>query len=327
MIARRMGQRIRALSGENGQAMVEFSLVLPVVLLLLLGILQVGLVLNARQTVENAARVAADAYARTLSTDQADREAIAAADQLRPRLLRPVATTTYTVIGERRSQQQRTLAQQVPRQVCERTTGFFTPRLTCRTVFEVTTTTQTSEVTSRAERGASAADPGRVGELVRATIHYSYPLPVVGVFARIGFPTTVPLTGEAISLIEARTPASAGAGCYEVVRSFETFGAPIDLSATVNGSRAARIRARSASDQLVEIVASPGHALRQYGPVPGDQTVKRETIRLLGAAQAVSAEDWISWRIYQSSTVSYRYRATVTLRPASDGSCGASGQR
>lgn len=261
-------------ASDAGQALVEFALVLPVVLLLLLGILQVGLILIARQTVENAARIAADTYARTLSTAEADGEAARAADRLSPRLGPPAAAIAYALVGG-----------------------------------------------TRADHPASALDPGTRGELIRATIRYEYPIPMGGL-ARFGFPTAVALTGEAVSLIDAQTPVATATGCYEVVKSFDTFGNPIDLSATVNASPAGRVRAPAGSDQVVEIVASPGQALRPYGL--SDQTVKRETVRLSDAAQSVAAGDSVGWRIGQSSTVSYRYRATVTLRPARDGSCGVS---
>ena len=71
---------------EGGQAMVEFALVLPVILLLLFGMLQLGLVLNARQTVAYAAQAAANGYAQTLERRTADARAAEAAEALRPRL-------------------------------------------------------------------------------------------------------------------------------------------------------------------------------------------------------------------------------------------------
>ncbi len=44
---------------KNGQAMVETALVLPLVLLILLGIAQFGLIINAQLTLQNSAREAA----------------------------------------------------------------------------------------------------------------------------------------------------------------------------------------------------------------------------------------------------------------------------
>jgi Flp pilus assembly protein TadG len=48
--------RGRFLSDENGQAMVEFALVLPILLMVLLGIVDFGRAWNARQVITNAAR-------------------------------------------------------------------------------------------------------------------------------------------------------------------------------------------------------------------------------------------------------------------------------
>ncbi len=78
--------------------MVEFALVLPLFLLLLFGMIQFGFVLNARQTVAHAAQVAANAYAQTLSRSFADREADAAAAQLRPQLHPPAGRIAYTLV-------------------------------------------------------------------------------------------------------------------------------------------------------------------------------------------------------------------------------------
>lgn len=64
--------------------MVEFALVLPIILLLLFGMLQFALVLNARQTVAYAAQAAANGYAQTLQRPAGDASARDAAVQLRP---------------------------------------------------------------------------------------------------------------------------------------------------------------------------------------------------------------------------------------------------
>jgi Flp pilus assembly protein TadG len=48
--------RGRFLADENGQAMVEFALVLPILLIVLLGIVDFGRAWNARQVITDAAR-------------------------------------------------------------------------------------------------------------------------------------------------------------------------------------------------------------------------------------------------------------------------------
>lgn len=73
---------------DDGQALVEFALVLPIILLLLFGMLQFALVLNARQTVAYAAQAAANGYAQTLQRPAGDASARDAATQMRPEFAR-----------------------------------------------------------------------------------------------------------------------------------------------------------------------------------------------------------------------------------------------
>jgi Flp pilus assembly protein TadG len=52
-------RRIRLLAREDGQAFVEFALVLPILVALLLGIVQFGIIFNNYETMTDAARVGA----------------------------------------------------------------------------------------------------------------------------------------------------------------------------------------------------------------------------------------------------------------------------
>lgn len=47
---------MKCLRNDRGQALVEFALILPILLILIMGIVQFGLVLNAYITIENASR-------------------------------------------------------------------------------------------------------------------------------------------------------------------------------------------------------------------------------------------------------------------------------
>ncbi len=61
----------RLVSREDGQAIVEFALALPIFVLLLLGLLQFGFVLNAKQQLEGVARQGARTFALTGDFDAA----------------------------------------------------------------------------------------------------------------------------------------------------------------------------------------------------------------------------------------------------------------
>ena len=49
------------LKNQKGQALVEFAIILPILLLLVMGILQFGMILNSYLTIENASREGARA--------------------------------------------------------------------------------------------------------------------------------------------------------------------------------------------------------------------------------------------------------------------------
>ena len=52
---------MKGLKNQNGQALVEFAIILPILLMLVMGILQFGMMLNAYLTIENASREGARA--------------------------------------------------------------------------------------------------------------------------------------------------------------------------------------------------------------------------------------------------------------------------
>jgi Flp pilus assembly protein TadG len=52
-------RRLRLLHADDGQALVEFALVMPIIIALLLGIVQFGIIFNNYETMTDAARVGA----------------------------------------------------------------------------------------------------------------------------------------------------------------------------------------------------------------------------------------------------------------------------
>jgi len=58
-----MHRKLRLLKNEKGQSLVEFALVLPVLMMILLGIIEFGWLFNAQITLTSAAREGARVYA------------------------------------------------------------------------------------------------------------------------------------------------------------------------------------------------------------------------------------------------------------------------
>ncbi len=172
---------------ERGQSLVEFALVLPIVLLLLFGILQVALVLDARQTVAYAARVAADTYARTLDPASADAAAAEAGSQLRPQLRPPVASVRYAVTQEET-------------QTCVQTQR--------RRFFGSSRCLQYAQMRTTSDRPATQGAPGKRGDLVVARVTYRYPSPIRAAFGPFRFPAEFAMTEEGVARIEVDTPAA-----------------------------------------------------------------------------------------------------------------------
>ncbi len=87
MFAHRWNVRRRLDVGdERGAVAVEFALIFPVLVLLLVGIIEYGSVFNAQLLVQGAAREGAREMALTGDTAQAQAATVDAADGLAPRL-------------------------------------------------------------------------------------------------------------------------------------------------------------------------------------------------------------------------------------------------
>jgi Flp pilus assembly protein TadG len=76
--------RLRDKRGERGAAAVEFALVLPVLILLILGLLEFGRLYNVQISLANAAREGARTMVLTKNSAQARTAAIAAAPSVSP---------------------------------------------------------------------------------------------------------------------------------------------------------------------------------------------------------------------------------------------------
>jgi len=289
-------------SDERGQALVEFALVLPILLVLLFGVIQVGFVLHARQTIAYAARVAADSYAQTLSEAQADRTAVAAADALRPRLISPFASISYTIVSER-----------MERQCVRRRFA------SCR---------EYRDVVDRNERRTNASDRGAVGELVRARIVYSYPSPVRGAFGAMGLPADIPIEMDAIALIEASAPAAAPARTCYAVSSQQGYRSPAyqQVSVRIDGAPSARVRAGAGTSHRIEVVARLTEETRSYlglAPGPADKVIGAQDVVLGDVLARVVIQGHTSWTSRQGWSASWGNHTTVTLTPSRTGACGA----
>lgn len=67
-----MYKRLNIQRDEDGQSLVEFALLLPIIMVLLLGIVEFGFMFNAKITLNSAAREGARVYAITNLEDQVD---------------------------------------------------------------------------------------------------------------------------------------------------------------------------------------------------------------------------------------------------------------
>ncbi len=199
-MSRRVAAQRSAVGRDEGQALVEFALVLPLLLLLIFGMIQFGLVLNARQTVASAAQAAAATYAQTLQQARAGAEAVRMAGPLRP----PLAAGDV-----------RYALHDVP-------TGG---------------TGQAANATSSADVPISADGIGQPGQFVVATVSYRYPSPVRATIAGFRFPDSFTITAEGVARIEKQGTATGGGGsstsspaqsrrCYDAFFEFTGGGKP-----------------------------------------------------------------------------------------------------
>lgn len=201
-----MRARLRPDAREEGQALVEFALVLPLLLLLVFGMIQFALVLNARQTVAHAAHVAANAYAQTLERGRGDAEARSAAGQLRPPLSRPAGTIAYTIVEPGGLREVReSIVRQVP--LYERRCRRFGFRLSCRNVLvgqrQIVEERVSMAQFSPTERPIIQDRTGKRGDYVVARVTYRYPSPVRAGLGPYRFPEAITLVAEGVARIEA----------------------------------------------------------------------------------------------------------------------------
>ncbi len=188
---------------EGGQAVVELALSLPILVLVLLGMAQLGLVLNAKQRLEGIAAQSARAYAITADPQRA-------LDVLRivgEPLDRFTERSTASLVVSR--QEQRTIVEQLPRTRCTTVSRFSFVRR-CSTVYNTVRRTVVSEATSLDVSGPLAtlrapAGPrsDQRGQWVAVTVTYLFPNPIRPTFFQL--PATFPLTTRAVARVEVPT--------------------------------------------------------------------------------------------------------------------------
>ncbi len=197
---------VRGASDEGGQAVVELALSLPILLLVLLGVAQLGLMLNAKQTLEGVAAQSARAYAITGDANRALDVLRIAGEPLERFADRSTASLIVS------SPRQRTVVELVPRTTCSTVAvGKFVFVPICRTVYEPTTRTFVTETTTLGVAGPLAtlqAPPGarddQQGQWVAVTLTYTFPNPVRPTFFQL--PAAFPLTTRAVARVEKAPP-------------------------------------------------------------------------------------------------------------------------
>ncbi len=188
---------------EGGQAVLELALSLPILVLVLLGMVQLGLVLNTKQRLEGIAAQSARAYAITADPQRALDVLRIAGEPLE----RFTGRSTVSLVVSR--QEQRTIVETSPRTTCTSVSRFsFVPR--CTTVLETTARTTVSETSSLDISGPLATvsvRPGaradQRGQWVAVTVTYLFPNPVRPTFFQL--PATFPLTTRAVARVEVPT--------------------------------------------------------------------------------------------------------------------------
>lgn len=95
--ARRLEVRLNRLKNQKGQALVEFALILPILLILVMAILQFGMMLNSYLTIENASREGARAGIVGSSDVEIKQLIISTSPRLNPQNLTVSITPDETV--------------------------------------------------------------------------------------------------------------------------------------------------------------------------------------------------------------------------------------
>ena len=182
---------------EGGQAVVELALSLPILLLVLLGMAQLGLMLNTKQRLEGIAAQSARAYAITADAQRALDILRIAGEPLE----RFAERSTASLVVSR--QEQRTVVEEVPFTSCTR--RFFSSR--CTTVYRTSMRTIAGETTSldlsgqlSTLRATAGPRSDQRGHWVAITVTYNFPNPIRPTFFQL--PATFPLTTRAVARIE-----------------------------------------------------------------------------------------------------------------------------
>jgi Flp pilus assembly pilin Flp len=184
---------------ERGQAVVEFALALPILLVVLIGLGTLGLVVNAKQQLEGVARHGARVFATTADLDQTF-DALRLAGRQMERF--SDLTTVSVSVSDKR---QRRISERVPRQVC--TFGW---RARCRTVYDITTRVEDYEENVLAEsgklsslgRGLGRGRDVRPGQWVTVVATYEFRNPVRAGIGDFRLPATFPITTRSVARIE-----------------------------------------------------------------------------------------------------------------------------